>query len=228
MNSPLKKWNWTMNKKAKKIAKTLRKIHRKGTLPEDEVMDALLGIQIEKVEDKIPLPELVRQYGVEHRIYQGDNPYFYIHRLFKKLEPYRPEKILDLGSGCGRVLFYGALLWKEVDFYGMEMIPQRVKATRKGIKKLGLDSVQCFQGDATKQKETLPVVDCICIMNSFFPYVLPKAMKRLKKYARKNPFLLVTVSTGNLFIAEQDWLEEVYFGAPAKDEFDFRFFWACA
>lgn len=212
-----------MNKKTQKIAAKLQKIHRKKKLPSDEALDELLRIKIEKTEKKLELPDLITQYGAEHRIYQGDNPYYYIRRLFEKLAPYQPQSILDLGSGCGRVLLYGALLWEEVDFYGLEMVPGRVKATNKSKKKLGLNNVHAFQGDATK-KQQWPAVDCICIMNTFFPYVLPDALRSLKKYARKNPFLLATVSTGNLLIAKQKWLSEIRQDSPPENEFDFRFF----
>ncbi len=213
-----------MNKKTQKIAKRLQQIHRKKKLPDDDVLDKLLQIKIEKTEEKIPLLDLLDKYGDEHRIYQGDNPYHYIRRLFEKLAPFQPRSILDLGSGCGRVLLYGALLWEDVDFYGMEMVPNRVKATNKSAKRLGLENVDAFHGDATKKKKKLPTVDCICIMNTFFPYVLPDALRRLKKYARKNPFLLVTVSTGNILIAKQKWLKEIRQDTPPDNEYDFRFF----
>ena len=211
-----------MNKKAKKIAKKIKKIQQSGKVPADDLLDHLLDIRIHKVEKKLSLPKLLIEYGPDHRIYQGDNSYYYIQRLFKKLAPFRPKSILDLGSGYGRVLFYGALLWKDVDFYGVEIVPERVKATKKGSKRLGLSSVHSFQGDVTK--DVLPKADCFCLMNTFFPDLLPKALKHLKKHARKNPFLLVSVSTGNVLVAQQKWLKEIHIKPPPKNELDFRFF----
>lgn len=207
---------------SQQIAAEIVNIHLSPQLPEDSEIDCLLGIKIEEVEAPLFLPKLLVQYGSEHRIYQADNAYYYIRRLFQKLAPFRPRSILDLGSGNGRVLFYGAMLWPEIRFHGIEIIPERTLATQKLCDQLGLDTIECITGDATQAE--LPAVDCICLMNSFFPDVLERALPHLKAHAQKHPFLLVTVSTGNLVIEKADWLKEVIYDPAPSDELDFRFF----
>ncbi|MEM8907166.1 MAG: class I SAM-dependent methyltransferase [Bacteroidota bacterium] len=212
-----------MNKQAKVIARELRDFHQSNQLFADVQMDQLLGIPINLVEEQIPLSDILVRYGGEHRVYQSDNPYAYIRQLYQKLAPFQPKSLLDLGSEYGRLLLYGALLWDDVKFYGIEMVAERVTACQAVCQTLGLkDAIHCERGDAARA--LLPQADCICLLNSFFPAVLKIGLENLKRHAQKQDYLLVGISTGNLIIAKEDWLEEVPSNPPAENEPDFRFF----
>lgn len=91
---------------------------------------------------------------------------------FEKLSGFHISHILDLGSGYGRLVIYGTLLWPNVHFYGIEMVLERVLEAQKASSILGLDSVEFFSGDAAQS--TWPFTNCFIIMNSFFPEVLEK------------------------------------------------------
>ena len=210
-----------MNSHGLAIAKKLHVIHQNPDLPADEEMDNLIGIESEEYENKLSLIDMIMEYGPEHRTYQADTTYSYIQRIFQILAPYRLTSFLDLGSGNGRILFYGALLFPNINFYGVELIPERVSFCKQLCQKIGLPINFVH---ANVFEEELPPTDCICLINSFFPSLMPKLVKQLKKHAKHNPFMLIAASTCTMILAEQDWLQEVELSATTINAYELRLF----
>ena len=210
-----------MNSYTLEIAQKIQIIHHSQSLPSDEEMDNLIGIDNNAFENDLSILDLINEYGPEHRTYQADTSYSYIQRIYQILAPFRLKSFLDLGSGNGRILFYGALLYPNIKFHGIELIPERVSFCRQLSQKMGL-SVNFVNGNVFK--EDLPVVECICLINSFFPSMMPQMISQLKKLAAIKPFLLVSASTCNIIISKQDWIQEVNLTPLPAHEYELRLF----
>ncbi|NEO99661.1 MAG: hypothetical protein F6K58_13475 [Symploca sp. SIO2E9] len=198
--------------KADEIRQLITQVHAGNDVLDDQEIDAALGLERATVEKKLDFIDLVLLYG-QHRLYQGDISYNFIRELYRKLGVlkelgnFRISKILDLGSGYGRVLLYGSLLWPEISFCGIEMVLERVLEAQKVSKMLGLNSIDLISGDATQI--SWPWADCFLIMNSFALSVLPKVLSQLKELSKCRNFLIVSVWSTNAYLAEQQWLKEV-------------------
>ena len=190
----------------------IKKIHHSNAVLNDEAIDAAIGLEITNVEEKLDFIDLVLCYG-QHRLYQGDIPYNFIRELYTRLgvctrlSNFRISHILDLGSGYGRLVFYGALLWPDIHFCGIEMVLERVLEAQKVSKILDLKSVDFISGDATQIP--WPFADCFLIMNSFALSVLPTVLSRLETLSKYQDFIIVSVWSSNDYLCQQHWLEEM-------------------
>lgn len=193
----------------------------------DEEMDAAIGLNIAPVEATLDFIDLVLCYG-QHRLYQGDIPYNVIRELytrldvFTRLHDYRISHILDLGSGYGRLVLYGALLWPDVHFCGIEMVVERVLAAQNVSRRLGLGAVEFISGDVLQIP--WPFANCFLMMNSLALRVLPDVFARLETLAQQQEFIIVSVWSVNEYLRQQQWLEEVVIPDFLHEKFSLTIF----
>jgi len=210
-----------MNNYALEISRRLKDIHQNESIPSDHFIDNLIGIAPDGHEEKLGINELIDQYGSDFRTYRADTTYSYIQKMFDHLKIFSPKSFLDIGCGNGRILSYGALLWEDVKFYGIELVKERAEYCNALKYNLNLH-IEIINGDVLK--EDLPPVECICLINSLFPSMMPPLLNKLKEYSQSNPFILVSASTCNAIIASQDWFQEVDLYPPPEHEYDLRIF----
>lgn len=203
------------------IYKKLLAYHNNSDLYSDQYLDQLIEIKTETKLDSSYLLDLIDNYGPEHRTYQADSPYDIVGQIYKIITQFKPKSILDIGSGNGRVLFYGAHLLSNIEFHGIEMVTKRALYCQQQSQKVGL-KINFINGDATKVD--LPKVECMILINSLFPSLMPKLIKHLKKHAESNPFTILSASTCNIIISKQDWLQEIQLSPPPKNDYDLRLF----
>ena len=99
-----------------------------------------------------------------------------VKKMIDLLEIKRGEKVIDLGSGDGRVVI--ALAQAGAQAYGYEINPFLVSRARKKIKKLGLDK-KAFIFQKNFWKEDLSEFDAVAV------YGLPNMMKGLENKLSK-------------------------------------------
>ncbi len=196
-----------MSPKIQKAYDLITNYHNANLEADDDELDAALSLRLQEVENDYSLPDLLVQYGGQHRLYLGDTSYHHIRTLYQCLEPFKPRKLLDLGSGYGRILFYGALLWPSVHFTGIEMVSHRVSEVLRVRDEFNLSHLQCIQGDVTNT--TWPQADIYCLINSFTPSVMPIVVEQLRQISCCQSIILASASTSNLILEGQGWLEEV-------------------
>ena len=99
-----------------------------------------------------------------------------IRFILKLLKPQKGEKIVDLGSGDGTLLFEiaksGAIA------YGYEINPILVRRTKRKIKKLGLEG-KVFVERANFLKKDLSDFDAIVVYG--ITYLMPRLEKKLQR-----------------------------------------------
>ncbi len=210
-----------MNNEALGISQNLRTLLHQKSIPSDLFIDQIIGIEPNHFEKKLGINELVETYGSAHRTYRADTAYSYIFKMYEYLASFKPKSLLDIGSGNGRILFFGALMFPEVNYHGIELVKERANFTKHLQQKLNLN-IKIQNGDVLK--EDLPHVECICLINSLFPDMMPPLMNRLKSNAKERSFLLISASTCNTIISQQDWIKEIDLNPAPRDEYDLRIF----
>jgi len=195
------------------------RLHADGSPIDDTELDGRIGLDPERCEPAEPLGKLLLVYG-NHRIERGDLPYDVIRDLFHRLPEGLGTPLVDIGSGYGRIAFYGGLLRRELRFWGIELVRQRVTEACRVRDALGLDGVAFVQGDATAAQ--WPETDRYCLMNPDLLTHAPALIRRLEGEGRRRPIVIASVSTTNLLLEVEPWLEEI--GPSAGSRLALRLF----
>lgn len=180
-------------------------LHASNDPINDTELDDMIGLRTGATEPNMSIGELLVKYG-QHRLYPADLPYTIIRDLFRRLRPSPATPVVDLGSGYGRIAFYGTLL-DDIPVHGIELIPERVHEARRVQTALGLNCVSFLCGDASTTP--WPEARHFCVMNSFSRDILPRVAKRLAHVAQKHRIIIASISTANMMFERSSWLQEI-------------------
>jgi len=172
----------------------------------DAALDAALGLEVAATEARLDTLRLLDRHGVQ-RFEQGDLAYDVVRAFYRALRPEiaaRPGlRLLDLGSGYGRIGLYGGLR-HDLTAHGLELVAERVDAAARAAWILGLTRVTFSAGDLLTAP--WPPADVYCMMNAVLPRLLPPVLARLEGEARRRRILVASVSTSNRAFAQATWL----------------------
>ena len=188
-------------------------VHASNDATDDHLLDTALGLERERVENGLSLGKLLVAHG-NHRMEMGDVPYSLIRDLYRALDLPAETLLVDLGSGYGRVGFYGAILWEQ-PVHGIEIVPERVREAQRVRQNLGLSSLH-FQMD-NMLTCTWPEASHYVLMNSVLPSLMPGLMHRLAEIAQRRKIVVASVSTANTALQEQSWLREYIPELPSAE-----------
>lgn len=177
-----------------------------GAPIDDLVLDTALGLRIAAVEARLDTLRLLDRYGVQ-RFDQGDLAYDVVRAFYRALETeiaQRPGlRLLDLGSGYGRLGFYGALR-HGLSVHGLELVTERADEATRAARVLGLSKLSFEAGDLLEA--AWPLAEVYGMMNAVLPSLLPAVLARLEREARGRRIVVASVSTSNGAFARADWL----------------------
>jgi hypothetical protein len=175
----------------------------------DAEVDAVLGLEIAAVEARLDTLRLLNRHGVQ-RFEQGDLAYDVVRALYRALRPQiaaRPDlRLLDLGSGYGRLCLYGGLR-HGLTCHGLELVSERAAEAQRAARALGLSQLTFAAGDLLTA--AWPPVEVYCMMNAVLPGFLPTVLARLEAEARDRRIVVASVSTSNRGFAQASWLREL-------------------
>ena len=180
------------------------RVHDSNGETDDQEIDDALGLNRRKTENGLRLGALLSKYG-NHRMETGDIPYSVVRDVYRALRLPLDTPITDLGSGYGRIGFYGAVLWRQ-PVYGIEIVPERVNEAQRVQESLGLSSLHFQIGDLLAVP--WPRVSHYLVLNSVFPSLMPRVIARLTRIARTRPITIASISTSNQVFHAQPWLQE--------------------
>lgn len=172
----------------------------------DAALDAALGLEVAATEARLDTLRLLDRHGVQ-RFEQGDLAYDLVRAFYRVLRPEiaaRPgSRLLDLGSGYGRIGLYGGLR-HGLTAHGLELVAERANAATGAARALGLTRVTFSAGDLLTAP--WPAADVYCMMNAVLPRLLPPVLARLEDEARRRRIVVASVSTSNRAFAQATWL----------------------
>ncbi len=194
-----------MSEETISLRREVARLHAGDEPIDDPGLDARLGLRIEEAEAVRSWTDRLLAYG-HHRLNQADLPYAVFRELCRRIEPPPDEVLLDLGSGYGRLGFYGSLL-RGGRIHGIERVQERVDEASRVRDRLGLATLSFASGDAVTAP--WPETGWYCVLNSFLPSVLPRVVDRLGEIARRRRIVIASISMSNLVFAQQPWLAEI-------------------
>jgi len=139
----------------------------------DTTLDVLLGLNVRlvslKVASTIRTPEARQARFGNEEIWQSPDgagmsdsmtDYASIHKLFSRLRIVPGQRVIDMGSGFGRVGLYLGIMYPGVRFTGFEIVSERVEEANRVKKLLELgDEIEFKTQDLSAQDFTLPLAD---------------------------------------------------------------------
>lgn len=179
-------------------------------------IDSLLGIDTVAIESGLDTFSLLRLHGIRF-MNQGDLDWHQLATLWRLLEDLEITRVLDLGSGYGRLAFYGAIVCG-VDVTGIELVAERVREANRVSQALRLENARFEQADIGSCE--WPPAECICIMNSVTPAERPQILHRLHATCAGTDTLIAACSNINLVLAKEPWSEWVAGHATIRVKFD--------
>lgn len=170
-------------------------------------LDKELGYKTSKIENK--LSQIYRPYDLgedptnRKKHFQGAQAWIGLHpqalqttynevfAVFKYLSQFDIQKVIDIGAGYGRVGLVMSSFFPKADFFGIEIIPQRVIEGNRIFEKFNLKNCEMIYQDVCREFESLPKADVYFIYDfseeSGFDFVLEKIFRK-----REENFFLVT------------------------------------
>ena len=185
------------------VLRAVREFHEGKLNLEFDSLDYLFGIDYaasENAIDKTKYPETL--FGNTKANTQS--PYGVIKTFFSELELKGGDIMYDLGSGYGRTMLYGGILFPKVQFRGIEIVAERAAASQKISEQLLLSNVKFIANDVLL--EDLSQGKVFFLFNPF-PSIMEKVMKRLQAVAKIHPITIVASGLTSTELRSQTWLK---------------------
>jgi SAM-dependent methyltransferase len=184
------------------IKTMIRKLHLENQ--QLVLIDDLLGIEYDQTEKK------VQQKDYKYFIAQGyskensQTRYPVIRHFFDNNQLSKEDIFYDLGSGYGRVLFYGAALHPQTKFKGVEIVGERAAFARSIAKKGGFENVEIIHQDVLKADLS---DGTIFYLFNPFPKIIDEVIKKLNAVAAIRKIRVVAVGETIKDLDKVKWLK---------------------
>ena len=175
--------------------------------------DVILGLDYTKEKTA------ARSLASEERLYVGSgggvqSGYSSILLALHVLALPKASRLVDLGSGYGRVGLAGALLWPHIRIIGFEYVPHRVDVANASSRALGLAATLDFQvKDLAHPSFTLPEAEAYYLFDPFTDATYGKVLPMIIALSRRQRLQIVTKGNARRWLLEvaqdQGWPEPV-------------------
>lgn len=180
----------------------------------DECLDRILGLHERRVQHRLKNVELPKSYQEEALYLDLDpedlyTPYRVICRWGKSLKLKPGTRVVDLGSGVGRIPLTLGLLFPKVTFVGIEIMKERHEMAEKARRGLGLSNVQFLCTNAAKRG--LPAADYYYFFNPFVGDTLRQVFRQLQNQSAHRAFRIAVaqIELPWNYIRKLKWLRPI-------------------
>ncbi len=175
---------------------------------DDQMLDNLFGIEIEKVEQKTDYQKLREEYPEEEFWQDGLRwtPYELIRNMLRDLKLNDSDVMYDLGSGFGRVPIYASLA-TQAQCRGIEIVPERVAESIKVKNNLNIENLEFIQGNVLEQDYSEGNV--FFLFNPFTNKTLEAVSEKLKQLAQTKKIKVISLGPSTSFFDHQSWLTPI-------------------
>lgn len=167
---------------ARQILKEWLRFHTETDLHPDSLPDWITGADESlKASNEYLDPKSGHQTGY------GASPLKILEKSLQELPLKKGDTVLDVGSGWGRILMSGALLYPDLNFSGVEYVHERANFLNQAIEKMKVPNAQNKQMDAAELEIETEVkkAKAIFLFNSFSPPALKLFIERTKSVVKK-------------------------------------------
>ena len=133
----------------------------------------------------------------DERIFQGSgvgaqSSYNTIISALNFLRLPQKARLIDLGSGFGRVGFVISLLRPDISFTGYEYVSARVEKANAAIQKLGIAKQLFYQQDLSSPEFKIPEAEVYYLFDPFTTETYKHVVSQLNEMASKRKIMIVT------------------------------------
>jgi Histone methylation protein DOT1 len=210
--SPREKKNWVLRSLSSGFFLNLSK----KTFLGDECLDRILGLNERKVKTELfgkNIQELYRNEDIYLDLDPEDlfTPYRVLVEISKQLALHPGDRLVDLGSGLGRVGIVLGLLNPKIKFIGLELMKERHLQAEQASKNLGLNQRIKFECcDLSKIK--IPQAESYYLFNPFSYLTLQRVFRSLYENSKSKQFKVLMAQVGRppRMVKRQPWLQQTY------------------
>lgn len=188
-------------------------------------LDHQLGFRIDAIEaELLAQARALRPQGNHHTwgegLHQGMQswvgldpqtlltPYAELKQMCQLVNPHQESLVLDLGAGYGRLGIVLADLYPQVNFLGLELVPERVREGHRIFQQLGLSQAQLHQQDLTSPSFVLPPADVYFLYDYGKVSHIEQTLNQLSQLAQQRKFKVIGRGKGTRSLIENyhPWL----------------------
>lgn len=119
------------------------------------------------------------------------------------ISPKQGSRVIDLGSGYGRVGLVCSLIRPDLDIIGYEYVDHRVTVANSASQYLGLEENLDFQTqDLSKKDFNIPVADIYYLYDPFTKETYQYVLKQIVEISKKQKVTIVTKGNAKVWIKE--------------------------
>jgi hypothetical protein len=185
-------------------------------------VDAWLGLETEKIEKEIQSKRFEDEMGVaiknHEQLWVGLpteallTPYTEIRRILDLLKPKPNTRLIDLGSGYGRIGFVIGRHYSEVDFVGYEYVQKRVEESKRCLARWNYARVAVEAVDLAEPDFMPAPADFYFLYDFGSKRTIEKVLQDLRSVARERPIAVIGRgrSVRDLIELGHPWLSSVH------------------
>ena len=166
-----------------------------------EIIENLIDSYCAKTESLLDISALTIEHGL-HSFRYGSSAF--LSYMFSALSLQDGSLFYDLGSGYGKVLLYGAINFPNVQFKGIEIVPERYRVCNMLAEKFGLKNIQVTCADILSSN--LSDGDVFYIFNSLYNFQYDALFETLRAISKNKPIKVIAESRCDVF-DRQEWLK---------------------
>jgi len=172
-------------------------------------LDKLLKIEYSS-DSHTSFDKLEKKYG-DQNFWRGGGPcvqsnYSRIRYFFRKTKPRKGQAVYDLGSGFGRVVFYGGLV-TDAFIKGVEIVPARVEECNRIKENLKLENISFTQVNVLDVD--FSDGDIFFMYHPFSIETGFAVLEKLRKLSEQKPILVGINHRVHGLEKNMDWLKEI-------------------
>lgn len=171
---------------------------------DDDLFDNYLGLHYDSTELKASHLSLPYGFHVGWPKSMTQTRYEEIRLIFKNRPPKKGDVVYDLGAGYGKVLFYGAAVFPEAQFNGVEIVKERVEQTEAIRKKQNLSNIKFIQADALKTDFS---DGTYFYFYNPFPDMMKEVIENLRKISLNHKITIVSLGPCSKDFKATSWLK---------------------
>jgi len=201
---------------AEQIREIFLSLHELSVNPicySSEGLDKLLSINY-AVDKTTSFSELERKYGAQEfwipsfiGVPAFQSPYPDIMNFFHQTHPKKSQVVYDLGSGFGRVVFYGGLV-TDAFIKGVEIVPARVEECNRIKENLKLENISFIQANVLDVD--ISDGDIFFMYHPFSRETGHNVFEKLKKVSEQKPITVAVNLRVHGLNKSREWLKLMY------------------
>ncbi len=169
----------------------------------DDLINALLGLEITPTERSVNHFELTRKFGIEQYTYEATS-YEYIRWIVRVLEPSEKDVFYDLGAGYGQVVLYTALTTRAL-CKGIELVPERIQQATAIKQRYAITNAEFIAGNILAQDYSDGTI--FFLFNPFHEHTFQQVLKKLQTIAQHHHIKIAGWGGGRIeHLSQQPWL----------------------